>query len=101
MFGIDIITILLSIIFVLVCIIICTIYYAYRWARKLLLIGDVIEVSLDMIDKRYESISEILEIPLFHDSPQIRQVLYDIEGCRNDILKVANMLGNIEIIEEE
>ena len=48
------------------------------------------------MDERYEAISGILQIPLFNDSQQIRQVLNDIDACRDAILQVANILGSVE-----
>ena len=57
---------------------------------------DSIAVSLDKLDERYQSISQILEIPLFYDSPQIRKVVSDIRDCRDSILEVANSIAKIE-----
>jgi len=76
-------------------------YYCYKFAKNLLDISDAIELALDILDERYASISRILEIPLFYDSPEVRQVLIDIERTRNSILKVANILGSIEVQEED
>ena len=56
---------------------------------------------LDILDKKYTSMSEILEIPLFYDSPQIRGVLDDIKDSRDAILIAANQLGRIEDFEIE
>ena len=58
------------------------------------------EQSLDRLDERYESISKVLEIPLFYDSPQIRQVVADIKSCQQSILFVANEIGRLEEIED-
>jgi len=52
------------------------------------------------MDEKHQSISAVLEIPLFYDSPQIRQVHNDISACRDSILKVATTLGNVDNIEE-
>ena len=57
---------------------------------------DALEQSLDKLDERYESISKVLEIPLFYDSPQIRQVVTDIKACQESILFVANEIGQLE-----
>jgi UDP-N-acetyl-D-mannosaminuronic acid transferase (WecB/TagA/CpsF family) len=62
---------------------------------------DALEKSLDRLDARYESISKILEIPLFYDSPQIRQVINDIKECQTSILFVANEIGQLEEIQED
>ena len=61
---------------------------------------DALEESLDRLDDRYESISKVLEIPLFYDSPQIRQVVTDIKACQQSILYVANEIGRLEEIED-
>ena len=61
---------------------------------------DAIEQSLDRLDERYESISKVLEIDLFYDSPQIRQVVADIKACQESILFVANEIGQLEETED-
>ena len=58
-------------------------------------IEDSIEECLDLLDKRYESISKILEIPIFFDSVEVRQVVSDIDGAREEVLRVANTLAGI------
>jgi uncharacterized membrane protein len=101
MFSVDV-TIVLGIICLLeFCLIIGALFLLFRWGRKILALGEIIEESLDIFDERYSSISQILQIPLFHDSAQIRQVLADVDACRDAVLRIANMLGNIELIEDE
>ena len=81
-----------------------SIYYNYKFGRALIKMEDALEVSLDRLDERYESIAKILEIPLFYDPPQIRQVISDIKECQDSILFVANEIGQLEEIldgEEE
>ena len=53
---------------------------------------DFINEALDVLDNREESIENILKIPLFHDSNEIRRVHSDIKASRNAILKIANGL---------
>ena len=77
-----------------------SIYYNYKFGRSLIRMEDALEQSLDRLDERYESISKVLEIPLFYDSPQIRQVVADIRECQNSILYVANEIGRLEEIED-
>jgi len=62
---------------------------------------DVIEESLDILDDKYAKISEILNIPIFFDSKEVRDVLYEIKGVKDSILAIAQRLTNQEIIEEE
>ena len=81
--------------FFLLCI---SLYYNYRFGRIVLEMQDAIEESLDVMDDHYARISEILEIPLFFDSPQVRQVLDDIQAVRESILEIA---GNFATIDDE
>ena len=75
-------------------------YYNYKFGRALIRMEDALEQSLDILDERYESISQILQIDLFYDSPQIRQVVKDIKQCQDSILLVANEIGRLEEIED-
>ena len=77
-----------------------SIYYNYKFGRALIKMEDALEVSLDRLDDRYESIAKILEIPLFYDSPQIRQVISDIKECQDSILFIANEIGQLEEIPD-
>lgn len=79
---------------------IVSLYYNYKFGRSLIRMEDALEESLDKLDERYESISKVLEIPLFYDSPQIRQVVADVKECQNAILFVANEIGRLEEIED-
>ena len=72
-----------------------SLYYLAKFSLIILRIQDAIEESLDVIDERYQSISKILEIPLFYDSPQIRQVVNDIKITRDTLLKVANKFATV------
>ena len=76
-------------------------YFNYKHALIILRMIDEIEDAISVLDSKYASISEVLEIPLFYDSPQIRQVHKDINDCRDSVLRVASMLGNIEEDETE
>jgi hypothetical protein len=79
-----------------------TTYYCIFFARKLLYVTEQIEKSLDILDERYASIDQILKIPLFYDSKEVRQVLKDIEVSRDAILEVAAAVGRVEeTVDEE
>jgi archaellum component FlaG (FlaF/FlaG flagellin family) len=75
--------------------------FAYRTATIILRVQDAIEESLDVLDKRYESISKIMKIPLFYDSPEIKRAVEDIGKSRDAILYVANQLTSIQEEGEE
>ena len=77
-----------------------SVFFNYKFGRALIRMEDALETSLDKLDERYESISKVLEIPLFSDSPQIRQVISDIKECQNSILYVANEIGRLEEIDD-
>tara|TARA_R110000744_G_scaffold275358_1_gene388237 strand:- start:139 stop:342 length:204 start_codon:yes stop_codon:yes gene_type:complete len=64
------------------------------------MVTESIEGALDILDERYISISRILEIPLFHDSHEVRQVLIDIGNSRDAILQVASIVGSIHEVDD-
>ena len=53
---------------------------------------DAVEESLDVLDKKYGRMYEILQKPVFFDSVEIRQVLGDIRECQNSLLAIANKI---------
>mgnify|MGYP000253180934 CR=1 FL=1 len=53
---------------------------------------DNIEECLDLLDKKYSSMSAVLEIPVFFDSIEVRKVINDINECRDSLVVVANKL---------
>lgn len=75
-------------------------YQTLKFGRILLDIQDAIESSLDVLDKRYASISKVLQIPLFYDSPEIKRVYEDVKASRDSILYVANLMSKIEDVKE-
>lgn len=78
-----------------------SLYYNYKFAKTIINFEDNISDALDILDERYTSISKILEIPLFYDSPQIRQVVLDMKLSRDAILKAANEISLQEESEED
>lgn len=67
-------------------------YFAIKFGVLILHVEDSIEESLDVLEERYSSIAEVLEIPLFSDSPQIRQVHNDLSRSRDAVLAIAHIL---------
>ena len=74
---------------------------AIRFGMKLMQIEDVLEECLDILDTRYASISKVLEIPLFYDSPEVRKVHEDIKAARDSILLVASTVAKIDENQED
>ena len=72
------------------------VFYVAKFALIILRVQDAIEESLEIIDERFASISNILKIPLYYDSPEIRRVLQDVESTREALLYIARTLSHVE-----
>ena len=68
-------------------------FYCFKFAITILSVQETVEKSLDMIEERHQSISEILNRPLFFENSEVRQVLTDIEGTREAIHQIAYSLS--------
>ena len=74
-----------------------SLYYCFKFAMIILKVQEAIEESLDILDQRYKNMSEILDRPLFFDSPEVRSVLEDINYSRNAIHNIAlSLVDNFE-----
>jgi hypothetical protein len=60
-----------------------------------------VEESLDILDKNYKQMSDILEIPVFYDEPVVKNALNTMGNCREAILLIANKLTTFETENEE
>ena len=89
-----------SLIVVIVCLGI-SIHFNIKHGLLILKFVETLEETLDILDEKYNTISEVLEIPIFYDSPQIKGVLEDIRDSRDALLVVANQLGRIEEFKVE
>lgn len=69
-------------------------YKSYTFAKVIINVQDTIEESLDLLDERYKSISEILQKPIFFDSLEVRQVVEEIRITRDSFLFIASKLEN-------
>jgi hypothetical protein len=78
-----------------------SLYYNYRFIRIIFSYEDCLEDCLDALDGSYGKISEVLSIPLYSDSTEIKQVIDEIENSRNAILYVANQIARVEDEEKE
>ena len=77
-----------------------SIYINIRLGITVLRMEDAIEDCLDVIDNKYNSMSEILKRPLFFDSPEVKVVVEDIKTVRESLHAVALSLTE-NIIEEK
>jgi len=69
-----------------------SIYLNVKLGVTILKFEDSLEDCLDIIDERYASISRVLEIPIFFDSVEVRQVVSDIMATRESLLTIASKL---------
>lgn len=76
-------------------------YQSYRFGKMILEIQDAVEDSLEIINARIQSISKVLEIPLFYDSPEIRRVHEDLKTSKEAMLKVAQTFSTVEESTED
>ena len=67
-------------------------YKLFKFSIIIIEFEDNIEECLDLLDKKYSSISSVLDIPVFFDSIEVRKVINDISGCRDSLVIVANKL---------
>ena len=77
---------------VLVILLVVSLYYLWKFANIVLETQHSIESCLDILDDRYRAVSEILEIPIFFDSVEVRRCVDEIKKSRDAILVVANIL---------
>jgi hypothetical protein len=93
---------MIYIIIILSLLLMIAIYFAIKFALIIINIQEIIEESLDILDEKYSIISNILSIPIFYDSKEIKEVLNEIKGVKDAILYIAQKLSsNKEKIEED
>jgi hypothetical protein len=78
-----------------------SLYYCIKFALVIVRMQEVIEVSLDEIEAKYNKISEISEIPVFFDSPEIKRLLIEINDVKNIVYEISYNLANINISEDK
>ena len=92
----------LNIILILLFLIIIILYKLIKFSLIILKTKEAIEESLELMDESYAKMTTILEIPIFNDSHQIKEVVKEIKVVRDNILYIANiMIGSIEEVSEE
>ena len=68
------------------------VYKLYSFSILILDIEDAVESSIVELEKRYISMTKILEKPVFFDSVEVRKVISDIAEARNLIINVSKVL---------
>lgn len=85
--------------FLLLLLLIVSLFYCFKFALIVVRVKDAIEESLDVIDTSYFKISEILNIPIFSDSKEVKNTIEEIKRSREALLYIASELASS--IEEE
>ena len=88
----------LLLVLVIVCLLVTnsvSLYYVYKFGKIILNFEDSVEDALDDLDTIHEEISQVLETPLFYDSPEVRKVITQIEKARNIIVNSADKTAKI------
>ena len=78
-----------------------SIYKNVMLGLSILRMEDAIEECLDVIDKKYNTMSEVLARPLFLDSPEVKSVVRDISAVRSSLHNVALSLTENLVEEKE
>jgi len=86
--------------FILLILLIMSLFYLYKFTTIILNLEVGIEKCLDILDERYQTMTKILEIPIFFDSIEVRQVIDNIRKSRDAILVIANILTDNISLEE-
>ena len=89
--------ILCCLLFILLCI---SIYFLIRFIRILFNIEENMQQSVDILEESHNVINEILQRPLFFDSPEVRSVLERIKASQEAIL-IATQNITSEFTEED
>jgi len=90
-----------TIIIVLIVLLAASLFFVVKFAKSVFRFEDRIESALDHIDTSYKIISEILERPLFYDSPEVREVHNKIAEINNSLLSIAYDLASVEKEDEQ
>lgn len=93
---------MLYLVLILSVLLVISIYFCVKFALIIINIQETIEDCLDILDEKYAIISNILNIPIFYESREIREVLARIKESRDAILLIAQKLSskNDKEIEE-
>jgi hypothetical protein len=79
---------------ILIVLLIVISYYCIKFGLVIVRMQDTLQESMDILDEKYGRISEILQRPLFFDSPEVRQVLKDIDDSRRALHYIALALSS-------
>jgi len=76
-------------------------YFCIKFALIVLNVQDSIEKALDRIDIKYNRLNQIAKIPVFYDSPEIKNIISEVIEVQDIVLEVAATLSNSVNKKEE
>lgn len=90
-----------ALIFALSVLLVLSLYFCFKFALIIIRMQNSIEYSLDVIDQKYNSLSRILDIPIFYNSEEVKRAISDLEDARNSLLDIANELTSTNKSRED
>ena len=75
------------------------VFFCLKFALIIIKFQENLEHSLDLIESKHESVSKVLDIPVFYDSYEVKKVILDIEEVRSSLVYISNILT--DSIEQE
>jgi len=82
-----------SLVLFLLCLI--SMYYCVRFGLIILRLEDILDQSLDDLDKCYRNMTEIASTPIFFDSIEVRKCIEEINKSRYTLVSIANKLASL------
>lgn len=70
------------------------VYFCAKFGITIIKMQEAVEECLDKIDEKYNRLSQIVKMPVFYDSPEIKNIISEITSIQDDILEVAAILTN-------
>ena len=78
---------------VLVALLAIAAYALLRFIKYSFQYEDCINECLDSLDKSYMTVAELLNKPLLIDTPEVRQIMAQLQNAQDTILVVANQIS--------
>ena len=86
----------------LLCIIVLLAYVSFRLYGQLVGVEDAVYATLDACDELHVYVSDVLEMPVAMNTPEIGDVLIRLRKVKDALQKVATTLGvSIDATEED
>ena len=78
---------------ILVFTLVASAFLLLRVARKVWVLEDQVEQSLDILDEMHQSIDRISQMDVMSDDPIVKQLTENIRRSRDAIFMIANKIG--------